>query len=62
MVCMDLSYLVDKLDKGGLFSESFSLCLKSPQMGAKSLPFSTIQYPPKEKMVRGVIWHPILEI
>ena len=40
--------------KGGLISESFSLRLKSPEMGAKSRT--------KEKMPRVMIWHPLLEI
>ena len=43
--------------KGGLISESFFLpWLKSPKIDAK--PLSPEHYPPKEKMLRGVIWHP----
>ena len=41
--------------KGGLISETFSLWLKSPKMGANS--FSEHYPPPKEKMFCGVIWH-----
>ena len=43
--------------KGTLISESFSLWPKSSKMGAKPRP-----YPPKEKSLRVLIWHPFLEI
>ena len=41
--------------KGGLISESFSHWLKSPK---KKVPNCSLEdYPPKEKMLRRVIWH-----
>ena len=49
--------LLDVFDKGGLILESFSLWIKSPQKGAK-----TGNYPPKEKMLRIVIWDLFCEI
>ena len=48
---------VSPTTKGDLFSERFSLWLKSPNISA-----APEYYPPKEKMLRGVIWHPFLEI
>ena len=45
--------------KGGWISESFSVWLKSK----KKVPnHSPEHYPPKEKMLRRVIWHLFLEI
>ena len=52
-ICISISILLDcktthshfkNVPKGGLFSESFSLCLKSPNiyMGTKSLPWTQI--------------------
>ena len=40
--------------KCALISEYFSVLLKSPRKGPKSLPEHCS---PKEKMLRGVIWH-----
>ena len=44
--------------KGGLISESFSLWLKSPKMVSNHAPD---HYIPKEKMLRGMTWHPFWE-
>ena len=45
--------------KGSLISESLSLWLKSQKKVPK---YSPEHYPPKEKMLWRVIWHPFLEI
>jgi hypothetical protein len=37
-------------NKGGLISESFSICFKSPNMGAESFPWRAIHF--KDKMLR----------
>ena len=50
-----MSTLVVKMSSTCLMSESCSLWLKSPKMGANSLPEH--YPPPKEKMFCGVIWH-----
>ena len=46
--------------KGGSISENFSIWLKSY---TKEMPNHSLEhYPPKEKMLRKVIWHPFFEI
>ena len=48
------------LGRGGLISESFSLWLKSPNKGAKSLSWALCTT--KEKVLSKVSWHLCLEI
>ena len=44
----------DYIAKGGIILEKFSLWLKSPQKRCQITPR---HYPPKEKMLRRLIWH-----
>jgi uncharacterized Fe-S cluster-containing radical SAM superfamily enzyme len=52
-------YSLSIYSKGGLFSESFSLWLKSQK---KKVPnYCPEHYPRKEKTLRVVIWHPFFK-
>ena len=53
-----LNLNLNLLCKGGAISESFSHWLKSLKKGTKNYPG---HYPPKEKMLRIVIWHLFLQ-
>ena len=54
MIQNDLNHMKISKSKGGLFSENFSIRLKSPKMGANPS-HENYSYPPKKKMIRGVV-------